>query len=32
MNGVTQNTSTDKAATEFPRDDLEINALIRCAP
>ena len=32
MNGVTLNTSTDEAATEFPWDDLEINALIRCAP
>ena len=32
MNGVAQNTSTDEAATEFPQDDLEINALIHCAP
>ena len=32
MNGVTINTSTDEAATEFPQDDLEINALIYCAP
>ena len=32
MNGVTLNERTDEAATEFPRDDLEINALIRCAP
>ena len=32
MNGVTLNISTDAAATEFPSDDFEINALIRCAP
>ena len=32
MNGVTLNTSTDEAATEFPQDDLEINALIHRPP
>ena len=32
MNGVILNISTDEAATEFPRVDFEINALIRCAP
>ena len=31
MNGVTLNISTDEAATEFPRNDFEINALIRSA-
>ena len=32
MNGVILNISTDEAATEFPRDGFEIDALIRCAP
>ena len=31
MNGVTLNISTDEATMEFPCDDFEIYALIRCA-
>ena len=32
MNGDTLNTRTDEAVMEFPQVDLDIDAVIHCAP